>query len=157
MVNEIEEGIIIKTNGKTAIVQIKRSGACSHCKACGIESDGNMTAEAENPIDAKVGDKVGLNLNSKKALTASLVVFGLPLLALCIGVIGTSLVTGKMEYQNNSQIPSIVVGLALFFLSFIPVKAYDRHLRKTSTCSITIVEIIRNQKFKSPKVKTFQP
>jgi sigma-E factor negative regulatory protein RseC len=143
MSNEIEEGIIIKTHGKTATVQIKRSSSCSHCKACNLGDDGNMTAEAENPIDAKVGDKVGLNLNSKKALTASLVVFGLPLLALCIGIIGTSFVIGKMEYQNNSQTPGIIVGLALFFLSFIPIKAYDKHLRKTNTCSITIVEIIK--------------
>jgi sigma-E factor negative regulatory protein RseC len=141
MISEIEEGIIVKIHDRTATVQIKRSGACSHCKACSIESDGNMTAEAENPIGAKVGDKVGLNLNSKKALTASLVVFGLPLLALCVGIIGTSFVIGKMEYQNNSQTPSIIVGLVLFFLSFIPIKAYDKHLRKTNTCSITIIEV----------------
>ena len=139
---DTEEGIILETYGRIATVQIKNSGACSRCKAGCMERDGFMVAEAENPIGAKVGDTVSLGLDSKKALTASFVVFGLPLLALFIGVIAMNFVTERVGYQN--QILSIIVGLIAFFLMFIPVKAYDKYLKKSGACSITIVEIMKD-------------
>ena len=139
---DTEEGIILKTYGRIATVQIKSAGECSRCKAGCMERDGFMVAEAENTIGAKVGDMVSLGLDSKKALTASFVVFGLPLLALFIGVIATNFVTEQIGYQNQAL--SIIVGLIAFFLMFIPVKAYDRHLKKSGACSITIVEIIKD-------------
>ena len=139
---DVEKGTVIETYGRTATIRLNRTGACSHCKAGCMERDGFMVAEAENPIGAKVGDTVSLGLDSKKALTASFVVFGLPLLALFIGVIATNFVTDRVGYQNQAL--SIIVGLIAFFLMFIPVKAYDKHLKKSGSCSITIVEILNN-------------
>jgi len=139
---DTEEGIILEIHGHTATVRINSAGACSNCKVGCIERDGFMVAEAENPIGAKAGDTVSLELDSKKALIASFIVFGLPLLALFIGVLATSLITERIGYQ--SQILSIIVGVIAFFLTFIPVKAYDRHLKKTGDCSITIVEILKS-------------
>jgi sigma-E factor negative regulatory protein RseC len=139
---DTEEGIILETYGRIVTVQIKSAGACSRCKAGCMERNGFMVAEAENPIGAKVGDTVSLGLDSKKALTASFVVFGLPLFALFIGVIATNFVIDRIGYQN--QILSIIIGLIAFFLMFIPVKAYDKHLKKSGACSITIVEILNN-------------
>jgi len=139
---DTEEGIILETYGRIATIQIKSAGACSRCKAGCMERDGFMVAEAENPIGAKVGDTVSLGLDSKKALTASFVVFGLPLLALFIGVIATNFVTDRIGYQNQAL--SIIVGLIAFSLMFIPVKAYDKHLKKSGACSITIVEIMKD-------------
>jgi len=139
---DTEEGIILEIHGRIATVQLKSAGACSRCKAGCMERNGFMVAEAENPVGAKAGDTVSLGLDSKKALIASFVVFGLPLLALFIGVIATNLVTERIGYQNQTL--SIIVGLIAFLLMFIPVKAYDRHLKKSGACSITIVEIIKD-------------
>jgi len=138
MISECEEGIIIKIHGDIATVRVKSSSLCSHCKACIMGDDGYMTAEAENTIGAKIGDKVGLSVNSKMLLGSSLLVFGLPLLVLLISVILADLVF-------DNQIFSLSIGLALFFLSFIPIKIYDKHLRKTNVCGIKIVEIIEDK------------
>jgi len=137
---DTEEGIILKIHGYTATIQINKAVACSHCKAGCMERNGVMVTEAENPIGAKAGDTVSLGLNSKKALTATLVVFGLPLLALFIGVIVTSVVTKRIGYQNQGL--SIIVGMVAFLLTFIPVKAYDKQLKRSGSCSITVIEIL---------------
>lgn len=138
MINEYEEGIITEIHNTTATVKVKSSSLCPHCKACIVENDGYMITEAENPINAKVGDKVSLRINSKRFLGSSLLVFGLPLLALFIGVIITNIIV-------DNQVFSISIGILLFFLSFMPIKIYDRHLRKTNACSIIVVEIIEKK------------
>ncbi len=138
VINEYEEGIIIGIHNKTATVKVKSSYLCSHCKACLARDDGYMITEAENPIGAEIGDKVSLMINSNRLFGSSLLVFGLPLLSLFIGVITTNIIFGK-------QMLSLSIGLILFFLSFIPIKIYDRHLKKINACSVTIVEVIREK------------
>ena len=81
-----------------------------------MEQGGFMVTEAENPAGAQVGDKVRLQFNSRAALTAILIVFGLPLLALLLGVILTPVVAGQIGYRDHSQLLSIGVGMVLFFL-----------------------------------------
>ena len=138
-----EDGIVVKTHEETATVQISKSASCAHCKAGCMEKDGTRLAEAENSAGAGIGDTVRLRFDPGAALRATLIVFGLPLLALFIGVILTTLVTSSMNYQGNAELMSIAVGAALFFLTFIPVKLYDRRVRKSGSLNIAIVEILK--------------
>lgn len=100
-----------------------------------------MIAEAQNPLGAKVGDNVRLELNSKLALRVILIVLGFPLLMLVLGVIATNLLIIAI-YGIESQIISITGGILLLILAFIPVKIYERRIKNSGHCSLTIVEII---------------
>jgi len=131
----LEAGVIIKTDGATATVRIDKAQACSHCKSKCMESNGSMITEALNPIGANFGDIVSLKVNPKTALTATLIVFGLPLLALLAGVLIANRIT-------DNQIYIMLVGFIMFLLTLIPVKIYDNHLKKGGVCSITITEIL---------------
>ena len=102
-----------------------------------------MITQAENSVGAQVGDTVRLEFDPGAALTAALVVFGLPLLALLLGVILSTVVADRMGYQNRSQPLSIGVGAILFFLTFIPIRAYDRRIKKSVSHSIAVVEILK--------------
>ncbi len=102
-----------------------------------------MVTEAENPAGAQAGDTVRLKYDPKGALTAILVVFGLPLMALLLGVIITTVMADRMGYQGNTELLSIGVGAILFLLTFIPIKAYDRYMRKSGSQNITIVDILK--------------
>jgi len=104
-----------------------------------------MIAEAENSAGAQVGDTVRLEFSSGAALTAILMVFGLPLLALLLGVILAAAVADQMGYQNHNQLLSIGVGAILFFLTFIPIRAYDRRVKKSGSCNVAVVEILRRE------------
>jgi len=108
-----------------------------------VERDGYMTAEAENVAGARIGDTVHLKFNPGTALTAILVVFGIPLLALLLGAILGTVVADQAGYQHRSEILGVVAGVTMFFLSFIPVRAYEGRLRKTGSCSIAVVEIMK--------------
>ena len=138
-----EEGVVIETDENTATVRIDRTSACAHCKAGCIEKGGVMITQAENSAGAQVGDTVRLEFDPGAALTAALVVFGLPLLALLLGVILTTVVADRMGYQNRSQLLSIGVGAVLFFLTFIPIRAYDRRVKRTGSHNIAVVEILK--------------
>lgn len=139
----IEEGIIVETYKQIAKVRFNKSIACVHCKVGCIESGGSMIAEAQNPLGAKVGDNVRLELNSKLALRVILIVLGFPLLMLVLGVIVTNLLISTI-YGIESQIISITGGILLLILAFIPVKIYERHVKNSGHCSLTIVEIINS-------------
>lgn len=130
-----ETGIIIKTNERTATVRINKAQSCSHCNAGCMEREGSMIAEAENPIGANLGDTVSLEINSKTALTATFIVFGLPLLMMFIGVF-------IADFIKKDQLFSIITGVVMLLLTLIPVKAYDKYLKKIGKCSIIIIEIL---------------
>ncbi len=102
-----------------------------------------MVTEAENPAGAQVGDTVRLRYDPKGALTAVLVVFGLPLMALFLGVIFATIMADRLGYQGNTELLSIGAGAVLFSLTFIPVKAYDRYVKKSGSHSVTVVSILK--------------
>jgi sigma-E factor negative regulatory protein RseC len=131
----LETGIIIKIDGKKATVKINKAQACSHCKSKCMESDGFMITEAINSVGANIGDVVKLEINSKTALRAILIVFGLPLVIMLAGVFIAIIIT-------NNQAYIIAVGVIMLLLAIIPLKAYDNHLRKKETCGITIIEVL---------------
>ena len=138
----LEEGVVIETHEKTATVRINKARACAHCKAGCMEQGGFMVTEAENPAGAQAGDTVRLRYDPRGALTAVLVVFGLPLMALLLGVIFTTAIAGRMGYQGNTELLSIGVGATLFLLTFIPIKAYDRYVKKSGPNSVNVVSIL---------------
>lgn len=106
-----------------------------------------MVTEAENPAGAQGGDTVRLRYDPRGALTAVLVVFGLPLMALLLGVILATVMAGRMDYQGNTELLSIGVGAILFLLTFIPIKAYDRYVKKSGSHSITVVSILERNDY----------
>lgn len=102
-----------------------------------------MIAEAENSAGARVGDTVRLEFNSGAAFTAILVVFGLPLLALLLGAILATVAAGQMGYERHKQLLGAGVGAILFLLTFIPIRMYDRRVRKSGSHNPAIVRILR--------------
>jgi sigma-E factor negative regulatory protein RseC len=139
----LEEGVVIETHEKTATVRINKARACAHCKAGCMEQGGYMVTEAENPAGAQAGDTVRLRYDPRGALTAVLVVFGLPLMALFLGVILATVMADRMSYQGRTELLSIGIGAILFFLTFIPIKAYDRYVKKSGPNSVTVVSILK--------------
>lgn len=138
-----EEGVVIDTNGESAIVRIDKAGACAHCKVGCMEQGGSMVTEAENSAGAGIGDTVLLKFDSKMALIASLVVFGLPLLSLLLGIIITETIANQLGYNSHRQLLNIGGGAILFFLSFILVKAYDRRIKENGSHNVVVADILK--------------
>lgn len=106
-----EEGLVLETTEKIAKVQIKRKSTCGLCGACSMGSSNLMITEAENEIDAKVGERVKIEVVTPHYLIAVLVVYIFPLMGLVIGCIIGQKIFG-------TELASICSGMAGLILSF---------------------------------------
>ena len=139
----LEEGVVMEVHEGRATVRIDKSSSCARCKAGCMERSGAMVTEANNLAGAGVGDTVRVEFNAKAALNASLAVFGIPLLALLLGVILGSFIADQAGYQEQKQFLSIGIAAVLFFLSFALVRAYDRRVEKDESQGTLVVEILK--------------
>ena len=86
-----QTGIVMKTEGETALVRFTRSDACGHCNACFTLNPREADIEIPNVLGAKEGDRVAIELHGKNVLLASLLMYGIPCVALVIGAVLGSL------------------------------------------------------------------
>ena len=91
-----EEGTVTGLKGEWAVVEPSTSGGCSSCSAsggCGTASLARFFGQrkqqhyAQNPVNARPGDKVIMGLEEKALLSSSLLMYLVPLLAMILGAI----------------------------------------------------------------------
>ena len=122
ILNQLEEGIVIETNGNLAKVQASRHGDCKNCGAC--PGDQAMVVEVINEIGARKGQFVAFEVKEENLLKSSLVLFVLPLAAAAAGAALGNLLSA--ELGMGGSIPAVAGGVLLFGLSLLYVRHYDR-------------------------------
>jgi len=89
-----EQAIVSGLDGDLAIIRMQRQSACSHCelnKGCGTGAIGRLLGHRSKPLairndyNLKAGDRVLLGMPDRAFLNASLLIYGLPLVALIGG------------------------------------------------------------------------
>lgn len=118
-----EEGRIIKVEGNRAKVALAPKEACQSCKLCHAGRQGEMIIQVENPIGARVGDQVKLEIEAEEVLRSAFLLYGFPLLGLLIGF----LVGGVVISSEPGIIGGGLTGLGLAFLGLY---LYDKRLEK---------------------------
>jgi sigma-E factor negative regulatory protein RseC len=132
-----EKGKVIELLANEAKVEVMPSAICSHCSstdACGSIGTKAKVVLAKNPIEAKVGDLVKLELKEKARATSILLVFGLPITFLLAGIIIGEIISGD-------KLAAILGGAGLV-IAFIIVKMIDRLVDRKESFLPTIVEKI---------------
>ena len=85
----MEIGFITKLEGNFAWVKLQESNSCHSCGAkdvCRPGEDGSKDLKVDNPIGASVGAQVSVAEKGRVTLKISFLQFGLPLLALLLGM-----------------------------------------------------------------------
>lgn len=77
-------GKVVEARGQTIVIQIPRTPACAGCGICRA-AEGSSFLEAENSIQARVGDLVKVSLPEKTFLKASFLAYALPLFFFILG------------------------------------------------------------------------
>lgn len=140
MMNEI--GIVKRIDGITAIVSVERKSACEQCAAGCKLIDSEADIEAINRAKAKIGQKVRVEIKPYSYLKGSVIVYGLPALALIIGaVVGKEFFSGFFR-TLDPDIVSALFGFGAFTVSFVVVKLWSMRLEKRTEYKPTIEEII---------------
>jgi sigma-E factor negative regulatory protein RseC len=133
-----QEGIIIETAGKMAKVKTSRHNDCANCGSC----PGNSAAvlDVRNPVGAKVGQKVIIELQEVNMLKAAFTVYILPLLALLVGA-----TTGGAfaAWAGTAETLSRVLGAVIAFAGSIwYIRHYDYSVRMDDKMQPVVVHIL---------------
>ncbi len=123
-----EVGRVIETEGGLARVEIVRRDACGHCRACDFGRSDTVVVEAGNPVGARVGDDVALELESGRVLGAAFAAYMVPLFFLMIGLYLGAVLAKAAGRPGSASAYGAVLGLGLLALSYLGLHLYDKRV-----------------------------
>ena len=142
----IETGKVIEVkNNNTVRILIARNAACGECGACQVGRDNlKLVITADNNIGAQKDDNVILELNTENFLLASVIFYGVPLLALIFAIAIPYYVLRNLNLSSNFvQITSSLFGLLLLTVSYILIKSKESSFKNMSRFKSKMIKIIK--------------
>ncbi len=137
-----EIGIVKAVNGIIAVVSVQRKSACDQCRAGCKLTESGVEIEAVNTVRAVIGQKVKVVMKPYSYLKGTLLVYGVPTLALIIGaVIGKEFLSGFFR-EADPDILSAISGFGAFLLSFLLIKIWSGKAEKKMEYKPVIEEIL---------------
>ncbi len=130
-----ETGIVVEVEGKRAKVIFARKPACKNCGACIKAGADEMMVELENTLDAKVGDTVAVTMNSSSFMGATLIMYGIPLLALLAGL-GIPMLLGASDWV------SALAGILCAIASYGVIRSFEPRFKKSKRFGHTMERIV---------------
>ena len=139
-----ETGVVKIVDGPKAFVTVKRQSACDACaagSACRVSESG-AEIEAFNPVHAEVGDTVKISFKAFTYLKGTLLIYGIPALALVVGtIVGKEYLPGPFPSSDPDML-SALAGFGFMIASFIMVKFLISKFEKKKELVPVIEEII---------------
>ena len=126
-------GTVTELNGNKAKVVFTRSKACGDCHACVSFGSNQAETELTNTLGAKVGDRVSIELHSGSVFTASLIMYGIPLVALLAGVLIGSFI---------SDLFTAVFGIGAAVIAFLIIRLFEPKFKKMGKFDPRMIEIV---------------
>ena len=124
-------------NSQYAEISVPRKSACGHdceeCAGCGV-TGAAVHAKAANPIDARPGQKVVVQSDTKKMLGIVALVYLTPVVLFLLGYLITAFLTPSVAMQYFVAVLGFAVGIVAAIF-------YDRKLRARGGLTFTIVRL----------------
>ncbi len=141
MIEEI--GIVTSTEGKTAHVNVPKKSTCEGCTAgtC-ITGDQSMEIIAFNKAGAKTGQKVRVLVQSSAYLKGTMIIYGIPALALISGAVFGKELMPQVFIGTDPDLLSAIFGFGFLGLSFVGVKIWSNHKADTIESGPVIEDIL---------------
>lgn len=125
-----------------AEILVRRQSACGHdcasCGGCGPDNASRVTAVAENPVNARVGDTVRVESESGQVLGMACLLYLVPLVLLFLFYF---LATGPLGLSEGGGVACALLGLALGAAVNVLM---DRRLRGAGTVRLRITEVLKS-------------
>lgn len=126
---EEAEGVVIALEGDVAKVRTSRHSDCDDCGMC--PGDSAAILDVRNTLDAKVGQRVVIQLPESHMLKAAFVVYLLPLLATFAGFLLGMWIAQK--FALPVLLLEVGVAAVAFVLTLLYIRSYDRFMARTKT------------------------
>jgi len=142
-----ETGVVTTIDGNVAKVLVQGKSECEKCAVVSMCEPAGRGREIEalNPLHAKVGQTVKVCIKPGVYLKGSMIVYGLPLIALIGGAIfGKNI--GEIYFKKiNSDAVAAIFGFALLIITFIIVKFWSKKAETKAEYKPIIEEILNRQ------------
>ncbi len=138
-----EEGIVAEIQGSSAKVEILKKSACEKCSAAGVCHPGDQELmEADNPLGAIKGQRVMVVVAPQLYLKASIILYGIPMVAMVSGAILGKNAAIAYVGEANSDLWAFIVGMTCLAISFYFIRLYNNKVEKTREYKPVIVAIL---------------
>lgn len=139
-----ETGVVTKIDGMTAKVIVQKRGTCDGCAAKGVceTTTEGMEIDALNPVNAQVGQTVKVAINPRTYLKGTMVVYGIPLVALIGGAIAGKNIADRFMPGTSSDLVAVIAGFGALVVSFVLIKVFSRGSEEKAENKPVIEEII---------------
>jgi sigma-E factor negative regulatory protein RseC len=125
-----ETGNIIRIDGEMAEVMVERHASCESCGACGLGGKPQISFMVRNPIGARKGDRVEVELQIWKLYQAAFLMYTLPLMMLFVGYYGLRYIGTKFGLAPVcAENTGIGGGFLLMALAYWMIRLADRKSR----------------------------
>jgi sigma-E factor negative regulatory protein RseC len=138
-----EIGIVKSVDGKVAKVDVPKKNACDGCTlgTC-KEDEQSMEIEAFNQAGAEAGQKVKVIIRSYTYMKGTMLIYGVPALALVIGAVLGKELFSVFFAGIDPDILSAISGFSLFVISFIIIRIWTNIVGKRVESKPVIEEIL---------------
>lgn len=133
-----QDGVVVAVDGVIAKVKTSRHNNCENCGAC--PGNSAIVLDAQNPVGAKAGQRVEIEIREAGMLKAAFVVFLLPLIAVFAGVMAAGYVAEQLGYNVfGLKLTGALLALAL---ALAYVKHFDRSAKSDAGGQPVITRVL---------------
>ena len=133
-----QEAIVLEVKGNMAKVKASRHSDCENCGAC--PGNNAIILDALNPIGAKIGERVNVEVKQVNMLKAAFIVYILPLIAACAGAFAGNYMAGPEAIEPIWY--QVGGGVLAFGLSIAYIRYYDRNARNNDKMRPVITRVM---------------
>lgn len=133
-------GVVIKEDKDFIEILATRESACgSDCSTCPAKCSESkpFNIKTVNTINAKVGDRVSIEMNSKAVLSYMLLIYGLPLVFFFVGILAFATLFKNLNFEHI-ELYSLISGLIIMSLAYIIIKRVDNKYKHTVNNNLII-------------------
>jgi sigma-E factor negative regulatory protein RseC len=137
----VETGRVAKIEAGKTFVEIEKGTDCVKCHAGCVCDFGKkvVLVEAEDPVGVQKNQMVQLSVSEDSSLRAAVVVYGIPLLAIIIGVLVGEYLGEKFGSATLFEILGVFGGLGL---SLLVIKQYNKKFKQNRHKQPVIMKVI---------------
>ncbi|NOX20395.1 MAG: SoxR reducing system RseC family protein [Nitrospirae bacterium] len=141
-----EIGVVKSIDGVIAKVVVERKSICDKCTEgkC-LLTEGGAIIEAFNQAKAKEGQRVRVVFRPYSYLKGSILIYGIPALALIIGAIIGREILSKFINTLDPDLLSAIGGFSLLIITFAIVRVITRRMEKKVEYKPVVEEILEQK------------
>ncbi len=142
-----QTGVVIGIEGDKAKIKMQRHTACGDCGACQVSKNQlNLTLEAENRVGAATGDFVEVDMETMDFLSAVIMVYLFPLIAMVVGIFAGYYGVLFMGFADKTaQGIGAVVGILAAALTYLVIKLKEDKLKGMKKYKPVISNIVEKE------------